>query len=701
MTQPPATVGRYHVTRLIAHGGMGSLYLARDPAIERLVAIKLLKEGFDDAVTRERFAREARAAGRLHHPNIVTVYDVGEHDNRPFIAMEYVPGETLAQLITRRGMRRLSEKLGVLEVLCAALDYAHRAAIVHRDIKPANIMVGESGVVKVLDFGIARAGGVDLTRVGDVAGTLNYMSPEQLSGHEVDHRTDIYSVGVLAYELVTGQMCFPGSVDTGVLFKILHSAPPSIASRVPGIDPDIPTIIEHAMEKDPDARYQSLDDMRRDLADVRTRLIELGDEGEDEPSPDAETRIYPSSGSSAHPRPSLRASSMLSPTARKGTGGTALGRRRTSIARSPVFIGSAGVALLAAVLAAGWLATRPSVNDTAAPVTVTRDEAPPASTPSASPTGEPRPADDSPRTDATDELRTLRAEARKQIVGGERQAALATLTRALALDGSDPEINAMVDDVAQTARRTATEARAAAARRGLSGSDALRAVESREREAEALLRAGDRIPAIRAFWAAAAGYNDLPRASAQRGTAAPALERTPATVSPPTGPPVEPMAPAPNPAQVPATPAPLPSTSPSAAIPTPPSPSQSKPELSGAARGAPADPLTEATTAIRATLSRYRQAYQSLDSAAVGVIMPGLTAEQLRNLARDFANYRSYTVNIREERIAVDGSTATVICQVVRSFETKNGVAGSNTVDTVFHLQRTGADWTIVRLELR
>jgi hypothetical protein len=161
------------------------------------------------------------------------------------------------------------------------------------------------------------------------------------------------------------------------------------------------------------------------------------------------------------------------------------------------------------------------------------------------------------------------------------------------------------------------------------------------------------------------------------------------------------MAPAPNPAQVPATPAPLPSTSPSAAIPTPPSPSQSKPELSGAARGAPADPLTEATTAIRATLSRYRQAYQSLDSAAVGVIMPGLTAEQLRNLARDFANYRSYTVNIREERIAVDGSTATVICQVVRSFETKNGVAGSNTVDTVFHLQRTGADWTIVRLELR
>ena len=121
MTEPPAIVGRYHVERLIAHGGMGSLYLARDPAIDRLVVIKLLREGFDDAAMRERFAREARAAGRLQHPNIVTVFDVGEHDARPYIAMEYIAGETLAQLIRRRAIGRHLEKLAILEDLCAAL----------------------------------------------------------------------------------------------------------------------------------------------------------------------------------------------------------------------------------------------------------------------------------------------------------------------------------------------------------------------------------------------------------------------------------------------------------------------------------------------------------------------------------------------------------------------------------------------------
>ncbi len=152
----PDTVGRYQIERLIAHGGMGSLYLARDPVIDRMVAIKFLKEGFDDPGARERFAREARAAGRLHHPNIVTIFDVGEHQDRPFIAMEYVAGETLGQLVARRAVRRLWEKLEILEELCAGLHYAHTASIVHRDIKPSNVMRDQTGVVKILDFGIAQ-----------------------------------------------------------------------------------------------------------------------------------------------------------------------------------------------------------------------------------------------------------------------------------------------------------------------------------------------------------------------------------------------------------------------------------------------------------------------------------------------------------------------------------------------------------------
>ena len=276
MTTVRTTVGRYHVERLIAHGGMGSVYLARDPAIDRQVVIKLLKEGFDDAAARERFAREARSAGRLQHPNIVTVFDVGEHEDRPFIAMEYVRGETLAELIKRDRLLRISEKLAILEDVCAGLHHAHGVGIVHRDIKPANVMRLETGLVKVLDFGVARAGAGPITRAGDVVGTLNYMSPEQLLGEPVDHRTDVYSVGALGYELFTLRMAFPGTIDTGVLHRILNASALPITGLVPEIDPDIAAIVERAMARDVDARYQHLEEMREDVASARIRLIESG-----------------------------------------------------------------------------------------------------------------------------------------------------------------------------------------------------------------------------------------------------------------------------------------------------------------------------------------------------------------------------------------------------------------------------------------
>src|SRR5262245_6871509 len=270
---------------------MGSVYLARDPAIDRQVVLKLLKEGFDDAAARERFAREARSAGRLQHPNIVTVFDFGEHDNRPFITMEYVRGETVAELIKRHRVLPMSEKLTILEDVCAGLHYAHSVGIVHRDIKPANVMRLETGLVKVLDFGVARTGGGPVTRVGDVVGTLNYMSPEQLLGEPVDHRSDIYSVGALAYELLTLRMAFPGTIDTGVLSRILNAAALPIADLVPGIDPAIAAIVERAMARDVGTRYQHLEEMHADVATVRIRLLEAGGEAEPIIDPNAETRV--------------------------------------------------------------------------------------------------------------------------------------------------------------------------------------------------------------------------------------------------------------------------------------------------------------------------------------------------------------------------------------------------------------------------
>ena len=186
MAPLPSQIGRYQIKSLIGRGGMGDLYLAHDPNTNRLVALKLLNATLDSTELRERFAREARALAALNHPNIVNIYDTGEYDDAPFIVMEYVRGETLAEIIKRRAPLSISQKLKLLMELCAGLAQAHNADIIHRDIKPANLMVDQQGRLKILDFGIARVTEDNRTRVGPLTqvnmmiGTPGYMSPEQL-----------------------------------------------------------------------------------------------------------------------------------------------------------------------------------------------------------------------------------------------------------------------------------------------------------------------------------------------------------------------------------------------------------------------------------------------------------------------------------------------------------------------------------------
>ena len=702
MTEPPETVGRYQIERLIAHGGMGSLYLARDPVIDRPVAIKFLKEGFDDAEARERFAREARAAGRLHHPNIVTVFDVGEHQNRPFIAMEYVSGETLAQLVERRAVRQLWEKLAIIEDLCAGLHYAHVAAIIHRDIKPSNVMRDQSGVVKILDFGIARGAGSAITHAGDIVGTLNYMSPEQLSGEDVDHRTDIYSVGAVAYELVTGQMAFPGTVQTGVLVRILNSSPLPIESLVPGIDPDIPTIIGRAIAREPSARYQDLETLRQDLAEVRMRLVEMAPEVEDPSDPNAETRfVLPRGSSGLQKPPSSRAGSVLRPGSRALAGpisnqGTAPPARRT-----PALVIAAAVATLAVALAVTWMLNGSPFGSPPA------GAVPPPPQPSAAtppPSTKPNPPDGITRSPLEEQVNAARVKAREQIVAGSQEQALDTLIAGLAVDAKDPELNRLVDEMTGSARRIVSDARTAASIRGASAksSAAFRQGQAREREAEKQLRAGERVPGIRAAWAAAALYNRSPEvAGPQSATAPPTAPQNPATgaaaerPSPTAGTPPVPASPSPESLST------LPGRAnkpPGAPVPPPPAP---KAEPPPDRRDPAPDPRAVDTAAIRETLRRYVQAYQSLDREAVARTMPSLTADQLRALERDFASYRRYTIEIKDERINIEGQTATVTGDVVRSLETKTGVSQSHTVRSTFHLRRGGSGWIIERLESR
>jgi tetratricopeptide (TPR) repeat protein/predicted Ser/Thr protein kinase len=268
----PAAIGRYEVKAFIARGGMGTLYLASDPVLQRQVAIKLLREA-DNEELRARFTREARSAANLRHRNIVTIFDVGDHQGQPFMAMEYIQGQTLSVLIGSDPPPSTIRRLQFIEDLCDGLAYAHTRGVVHRDIKPANLMVDQEGTLKILDFGIARAAAESgMTQAGLLVGTLNYMSPEQVAGSTIDGRSDMFAVGAVMYELLTRRQAFPGKIDSGVLHKILNGEPEPFESHCPHLDPAIGQIVRRALRKEPGARFPDLQQMRAEVAQARRAL---------------------------------------------------------------------------------------------------------------------------------------------------------------------------------------------------------------------------------------------------------------------------------------------------------------------------------------------------------------------------------------------------------------------------------------------
>lgn len=251
-------VGHYTIIKRIGAGGMGEVYLARDTKLEREVALKFLPlELCGDGGFCERFLREAQAAARVNHPNIVTIHEVGDYGGRPFFAMQYVAGPTLAEFIKSNPLT-LNETIRLAIQICAGLEAAHARGIVHRDIKPANILVDHDGIVRLVDFGLAAVGGRDrLTRAGAVMGTFGYMSPEQVRGEEVDHRTDLFSFGVTLYELLTGNTPFRRSNEAATIDAILHASPEPLGSRLEGAPADLDAALMRLLEKDRDRRIQS------------------------------------------------------------------------------------------------------------------------------------------------------------------------------------------------------------------------------------------------------------------------------------------------------------------------------------------------------------------------------------------------------------------------------------------------------------
>lgn len=272
-------LGRFKITGTLGQGAMGTVYRAHDPLIERTVAIKTvacagLSKDETDAFE-QRFYREAKSAGRLNHPNIVTIHDVGRNESLAFIAMEYLDGQSLRELLDSGVVLPPERCVEMAADVADGLAFAHANGVVHRDIKPANIMVLANGSVKISDFGVALIPSGSMTVEGTAFGSPKYMSPEQVTGQKVDGRSDIFSLGAVLYEMLTGRPPFDGEELTAVLYQVLHAAPPLPSSFNPELPRVLDRLIAKSMAKDPDKRYQSAMDLATDLRKCRRMLREV------------------------------------------------------------------------------------------------------------------------------------------------------------------------------------------------------------------------------------------------------------------------------------------------------------------------------------------------------------------------------------------------------------------------------------------
>ena len=274
----PHSVGRYQIVSELGRGAMGVVFKAIDPNIGRTVALKTLRLdalGIDSEEVVRRFKNEARSAGVMNHPNIVTIYDAGDIHGIFYIAMEFIEGTTLQSVMAEQRVLSVDKIITLSRQICAGLDYAHSHGVIHRDVKPANMMITSDGTVKIMDFGIAKAGG-GMTSTGQVLGTPNYMSPEQVKGRILDGRSDLFSFGVMVYEMITGEKPFMGQNITTIIYKIVNENPISPRELDVTVHPGLSAVITKALAKSPDERYQSGAELMRDLENYKNLGAGLG-----------------------------------------------------------------------------------------------------------------------------------------------------------------------------------------------------------------------------------------------------------------------------------------------------------------------------------------------------------------------------------------------------------------------------------------
>ncbi len=295
----PSKIGKYDVIGVIGRGGMGVVYQAMDPYLDRKVAIKMITGQFsENSDMLKRFFREAQSLASLQHQNIVTIFDLGDFHGNPYFVMEFMEGDGLDSVLASRRPLNLLEKIAIVIQVCNGLGYAHRRGVTHRDIKPANIMISKDGGIKIFDFGIAHAGQSNVTRTGEVLGTLRYMAPEQVNSKGVDSRTDIFSLGVVLYQLITDHLPFDGENTASTLMKIVSEAPPPLCNFLSAFPPEMEEALLKALAKNPNERYATAEDFALDLSQLQGQLKEelIGQEMDEAASLIEQGEVYKAQG---------------------------------------------------------------------------------------------------------------------------------------------------------------------------------------------------------------------------------------------------------------------------------------------------------------------------------------------------------------------------------------------------------------------
>ena len=716
---PSGFIGRYQILEQIGEGGMGSLYLARDPAIDRLVAIKLLRRGFDTEALRERFTREARAAGRLRHPNIVTIFDVGEHDGDPFIAMEFLAGETLGELVRHGAGLSLSRRVKLLEELCDGLAYAHRAGLVHRDIKPANLMVDAEGVLKILDFGIVRVGDSGMTQAGVLVGTINYMSPEQVLGTGVDHRSDIFAVGLVAYELLSGKQAFVGTMKDGLLRRIPNAEIEPLSSVAPGVDAEVVKIVERALQKEAADRYQELPRMRNDLARARQRIeIEEERAAMEAASGSAETALIAEEVTA----PGVP---MESPRYGAGVGLIADAERALAEGNFRFALTMAGRAAAldpqdrhpnsivaraeAALLDKGrtFEGSQPATPRSGPGIPDQAAALPPPSSASGS-TAVSQRANYLAVSVAVIALlvagfavwaQVWRSDQQAAVPAGGNQSPPTAGGQGTAARPETPPAGTAPDppagDSAQAHPPPATVEK--------SGGAEPPAVEPQRRSEASAARGSDprggSTGAVSSSRRTQVGEPRSQRGASERQQAPPPepqpQKTTPERTSPPpvTGLPTTQGV---NPGTMPGAPAPRPV---SPTPPAPPAKPQPKPAEPKAEAPPPGDPRADAEAGVRAALARYKAAWEALDVDALAAVQV-LSNEERRRIRDNMSQTRAYdmTMDAPDIRPSDDGRSATAVCRVAYRYQGSVGGTMEQVITRTFSLEKRGERWMITGL---